>query len=160
MAVDGLGAFAGNHVAQGCQLGIASGIHLARCRQQGRQAVAVFQQILLPADQIHIAQQHLDLATDQQGFERRVVDIDVGNVDFLQCFGMGFDACQCVLYILELALHGQGEGRYTAFHAFEHVHAQQVDQAFLTIRLAEETFAATHLGAVFGVVGRLLVGST
>ena len=33
-----------------------------------------------------------------------------------------------------------------------------MDQAFFTIRLAEETFAATHLGAVLGVVGRLLVG--
>ena len=47
---------------------------LARCRQQGRQAVAVFQQVLLPANQIHIAQQHLDLAPDQQGLECRVVD--------------------------------------------------------------------------------------
>ena len=44
-----------------------------------------------------------------------------------------------------------------AFHALEHVDAQQVDQALLAVHLAEEALAAANLGAVFLVVGRLLV---
>jgi hypothetical protein len=32
--------------------------------------------------QVHVAQQHLDLAPDQQALEGRVVDVDVGDVDF------------------------------------------------------------------------------
>ena len=57
----------------------------------------------------------------------------------------------------KLALHGEGEGRDGALHALEHVDAQQVDQAFLAVHLAEEALAAANLGAVLRVVGRLLV---
>ena len=58
---------------------------------------------------------------------------------------------------LKLPLNGKREGRDRALHALEHIDPQQVDQTFFAIRLAEEAFAAPYLGAVFLVVGGLLV---
>jgi hypothetical protein len=43
----------------------------------------------------------------------------------------------------------QRERRHRAFHALEHVHAQQVDQAFFAVGLAEEAFAAADLVLYF-----------
>jgi hypothetical protein len=56
-----------------------------------------------------------------------------------------------------LALDREGERGHGALHALEHVDAQQVDEAFLAVDLAEEALAAANLGAVLLVVGGLLV---
>ena len=70
---------------------------------------------------------------------------------------MGLDLGQRGLHVGELALDREGEGGDGAFHPLQDVDAQQVDQAFLAVHLAEEALAAANLGAVLGVVGRLLV---
>ena len=156
-AIDGVAAFVLNHFAQAGELGVAGGIDLLGRCQQGGQAVAVFDEVLLPADQIDVAEQHLDLAPDQQALEGRVVDVDIGDVDFFDFVGVCFDMRQGGFHILQLPLDGQREGRHRAFHALEHIDAQQVNQAFFTVHLAEEALAAANLGAVLGVVGGLLV---
>ena len=70
---------------------------------------------------------------------------------------MGFDPGQRGLHVGKLALDREGKRCDRAFHPFQDVDAQQVDQAFLAVHLAEEALAAANLGAVLGVVGRLLV---
>ena len=152
-----------DHVAQLGQLGVACSIHLLGGGQQCGQPVAVLDEVLLPADEVHVAQQHLDLAADQQGFKGRVVDIDIGDVDFLDAiaafdaFGKALDVGQHGFNVFQLPLHRQREGRHGALHALEHVHPQQMDQAFFAVGLAEEALAAPDLGAVLGVVSGLLV---
>ena len=139
------------------QFGVAlSGDLLGRGQQRG-QAVAVFDQVLLPANQVHVAQQHFDFAPHQQGFKRRVFDVDVGNVDFFDTFVVVFDVRQHSFYVFQLPLHRQRKRRHSAFHALEHVDAQQVNQAFFPVGLPKKALAAPNLGAVFGVVGGLLV---
>ncbi len=112
---------------------------------------------MLPPNQVHIAEQHLDLAPDQQRFKRRVVDVHVGNVDLLDVGVAVLDVGQHGFHVLELPLNRQRKGRHGAFHALEHIHPQQVDQALFTVGLAEEALAAANLGAVLGIVGGLLV---
>ena len=121
------------------------------------QAVAVLDQVLLPADEVHVLKQHLDLAPDQQALEGRVVDVHVLDVDLLDRLGVALDLGQRGFHVGKLALDGEGEGGDRALHALEHVDAQQVDQALLAVHLAEEALAAANLGAVLRVVGRLLV---
>ena len=67
------------------------------------------------------------------------------------------DLGQGGLHVGELACERESKGGDRALHALEHVDAQEVDKAFLAVHLAEEALAAANLGAVFGVVGRLLV---
>ena len=55
-------------------------------------------------------------------------------------------------------LEREGERSDGTFHPLQHVDAQEVDEAFFAVHLAEEALAAANLRAVFGVVGRLLVG--
>ena len=139
------------------QLVIAGGADLLCCCVQGGQAVAIFNQVLLPAQQVYISQQNLDFATDQEGFKGGVVNVHIGDVELFNFFLMSFNARQHAFHIAQLSLHGQGKRRHGAFHAFEHVDTQQVNQAFFTICLAEEALAATNLGAVLLVIGFLLV---
>ena len=111
-----------------------------------------------PTDQVHVFEQDLDLAPDQEGLEGRVVHVHVGDVYLFDGFFMGLDFGEGGLHVGELALDREGEGGDGALHALEHVDAQEVDQAFLAVHLAEETLAATDAGAVFLVVSFLLVG--
>ena len=80
-----------DHLAQGGELGVACGIHLLGRREQRRQAVAVLDQVLLPADEVHVLQQYLHLAPDEQALEGRIVDVHIVDVDFLHLFGVGLD---------------------------------------------------------------------
>ena len=146
-----------DHLAQGGELGVTGSIHLRRRRMQGRQAIAIFDQVLFPADEVHVLQQHLHLAPDEQTLKRGVFNIHVLDVDLLQLLGVALDAGQRCLYVAQLTLYREGERRHRAFHALEHVDAQQVDQAFLAVGLPEEAFATANLGAVLLVVSGLLV---
>ena len=130
------------------ELGVARRAHLVRGGVECGEAVAVLDQVLLPADEVHVLQQHLDLAADEQALEGGIVDVHVLDVDLLQLLGVALDAGQRGFHVAQLALHGEGKGRHRAFHALEHVDAQQVDQAFLAVDLAEEALAAANLRAV------------
>jgi hypothetical protein len=68
-----------------------------------------------------------------------------------------FDPRQCGLNVPQLPLHGEREGWHRALHSLQHVHAQQVDQALLSVYLAEETLSTSDLRAVLPIVGILLV---
>ncbi len=105
---------------------------------QGGQAVAVLQEVLLPADEVDVLEQHLDLAPDQEALEGGVVEVDVVDVDLLDVAGLGLDAGEGGLDVAELALDGEGEGGDRALHALEDVDAEQVDEALLAVHLAEE----------------------
>ena len=54
--------------------------------------------------QVHVAQQHLDLAPDQQALESRVVDVHVVDVDLFNCLVVRFDPRQRRFDVGELAL--------------------------------------------------------
>ena len=82
-------------------------------------------EVLLPADEIDILQQHLHLAAHQQALEGGILDVDILNIDLFQIFGLGLDTREHGLYIAELALDRECEGRHSAFHALQDVHAQR-----------------------------------
>ena len=154
----GLLAFVLDHLAQSAaSLASRSASDLGRRRMERCQPVAVLDQVLLPADEVHILEQHLDLAADEQALEGGIVDVHILDVDLLHLLGMALDAGERGFHVPQLALHGEGEGRHRAFHALEHIDAQQVDQALLAVDLAEEALAAANLGAVLLVVRLLLV---
>src|SRR5690606_8695994 len=104
-----------------------------------------------------VTEQHLDLAPDEQRLESRIVYVDIGDVDFFELVRVRFNMGQRGFHIPELPLDRQREGRHRAFHALEHIDAKQVNQALFAVHLAEEALAAANLGAVLGVISRLLV---
>ena len=83
--------------AEGLELGVARRAHLLRRRQQRGEPVAVFDEVLPPADAVHVLEQHLDLAPDQQALESRVVDVHVLDVNFFDRLRLGFDLRQAWL---------------------------------------------------------------
>ena len=155
--VDRVLALVSDQVTQAEQLVIACGADLFCCCIQGGKPVAVFDEVLLPTYQVHVAEQHLDLATHEQGFKGGVVNVHIGDVEFFDLCRVRIDTGQSGFYILQLAMYCECEGRDGAFHALEHVDAQQVNQALFTVHLPEEAFATANLGAVLLVVGFLLV---
>src|SRR3546814_7459800 len=70
---------------------------------------------------------------------------------------VGIDLGEKRVHVIELALDGEGERRDRAFHALQDIDPQQMNQAFLAVDLPEEALAAPDFGAVFFVVGGLLV---
>ena len=70
---------------------------------------------------------------------------------------MIFDASQRSFHVTKLSPHCQGERWHRTFHALQHIHTEQVDQAFLTVCLPEEALATADFGAVFLIVGSLLM---
>ena len=86
--IDGVPAFPGNNVTQGCQFGISTRINLGCRCVKSCQPVTIFNELLLPTDQIHIMKQDLDLAANEQAFEGGIVKVNIGNVDLikLSCF--------------------------------------------------------------------------
>ena len=150
--------FAGDDLPQRLQLGIAGSGDLAGGGGQRRQAVAIVVQVLAPARQIHVAEQHLDLAADQKPLVAGIVHVDIRDIDLFHLFGAGLDAGQGGVDVGELALDGEGEGGDGALHALQDVDAQQMNQALFAVHLAEESVAATDADAVFGVVLATLVG--
>src|SRR5690606_27734185 len=80
------------------------------------------------------------------------------DVDFLKLLRLGVDAAQGGFDVPELALNREREGHHRALHPLEDVHAEEVNEAFLAVNLAEEARAALDLGAVSPVVSFLLVG--
>jgi hypothetical protein len=99
----------GDHVAQRQQLGIAAGIYLRAAARNRWPGGCGLRSGPAPADQVHIAQQHLDLAADQQALKGRVVDVHVGNVDSSIVSSRCASMRRAWLHILELALHGQAK---------------------------------------------------
>ena len=91
-------------LAEGLELGVPRRAHLLCRREQRGQPVAVFDEVLPPADAIHVLEQYLYLAPDQQALESRVFGVYVCNVDFFKGLGLGFDLRQCGLHVGELAL--------------------------------------------------------
>ena len=74
---------------------------------QGRQAITVLDEVLFPTDQIHIPQEHLDLTSDQKALEGRIVDINVGDIDFVDFICMRFDPSQRGFHVFQLPMHGE-----------------------------------------------------
>ena len=93
----------------------------------------------------------------KQALESGIVEVNILDFNFLHRLFMCFNLGQRRLHISELPFDRQRKRRDRAFHTFKHVDAEQVDQTFLSVHLAEEALAATNLCAVFGIVGRLLV---
>ncbi len=90
--------------------------------------------------------------------ERRIVHIHVVDVDFFDRICRARRSCAKRRFdVGKLPLEREGERRDGTFHPLEDVDPQQVDEAFLAVDLAEKALAAADLGAVFLVVGRLLV---
>ena len=139
------------------QLRVSIRRHKASGGQQRAETITVLGKILPPTNAINVLQQHLDLAANEQRFEGGIIDIDIVDGRFLNGIVMGVDLGEQGLDVSELALDGQRERSDRAFHPLQDIHAQQVNEAFLAVYLAEETLAAANFGAVFLVVSRLLV---
>ena len=105
--IDGVLALAGDLLPQFQQLVVACNADLLCRRIQRGKAVAVLDQVLFPAQQINVAQQHLDLATNQQGFKGRVIDVHVFDVQLFDFLAVRFDLCQGFFDVLKLAMHRQ-----------------------------------------------------
>ena len=86
-----------------------SGRYLPGRGVKRRQPVAVLDQVLLPSHRIDVLKQNLDLATDQEAFEGRILDVDVRDIQFLKFACLFLDARQEYLDVGKLTLHGQGE---------------------------------------------------
>ena len=143
--LSGCAALLLDDLAESLELGVTRRAHLFRRREQRGQPVAVFDEVLPPADAVHVLQQHLDLAPDEQALESRVFDVHVLDVDLLHRLRLGFDLGQRGLHVGELALDREGKRGDRAFHPLEDVHAQQVNQALLAVHLPEEALAAANL---------------
>ena len=94
VGVDGLAALAADDLTEGVELGIPRRAHLLGRRVERGQPVAVLDEVLPPTDAVHVLEQHLDLAPDQQALERRIVHIHVFDVDLIDRFGVGFEPGQ------------------------------------------------------------------
>lgn len=75
--------FLRDDAAQRLQFGIARGSHLLRCRKQRGEAVAVLREILLPAHEVHILEQHFYFSAHEQRLKRGIVHVEVFDFDFL-----------------------------------------------------------------------------
>ena len=157
VGIERLSALAFNDIAKSMELGVTRGSHLFRRRQECGKPVAVFDEVLPPADAVHVLEQHFHLAPDQQALKSRVVRVHVSNVNFFNRIRLGFDLGKCRLHVGELAREREGKRCDRTFHPLEDVHPQQVDKAFLAVHLPEEALATANLRAVLGVIGRLLV---
>ena len=155
--IDRLAALVRDHLAQRTELGIACSIDLLGGGDERSQPVAILDQILPPAHEIHILEQHLHLATHDQALEGWIVEIQVLDLEFFYLFRLRLDACERSLHVAELALHGKRKRGHSALHALEHIDAQQVDQALFTVHLAEETGTTLHLRTILAVVGLLFM---
>ena len=144
-AIERLAALALDDLAKSAELGVARRTHLLRRRKQRGEPVAVFDEVLPPADAVHVLEQHFDLAPNQQALESRVINVDVLDVDFLDGFRVGFDFGKGGFHVGELALDREGERSDRTLHPLEDVHPQQVDKAFFAVHLPEETLAAANL---------------
>ena len=91
VGVDRLTTLAADDLAEGVELGVSRRAHLLGSREERRKPVAVLDEVLPPADVVHVLKQHLDLAPDQQALERRIVDVHVVDVDLLNRIVMGVD---------------------------------------------------------------------
>ena len=156
-ALSGWRHFALDDLAESGELGVTRRADLLRRREERGQAVAVLDEVLPPADAVHVLEQHLDLAPDQQALESRIVHVHVLDVDLFHRLRVGFDLGQRGLHVGKLAREREGKGSDRTLHPLQDVHPQQVDEAFFAVHLAEEALAAANLSAVLGVVGRLLV---
>ena len=65
--------------------------------------------ILSPPNTVNVLKQHFDLPTDKQGFEGRIIDIDVVNRNLVNRVVVRVDLCEQRVDIGKLALNGQGE---------------------------------------------------
>src|SRR6185295_6950381 len=148
LTIDRVTALVRDDFAEGGELGVAFSGDLAGRADHGCQTIAILNEILLPAHEVHVLQQHLDLAADQQALEGRILDVHVVDVDLLQILRLGLNASKRRLHVLELPLDGQRERDDRAFHPLEDVHTQEVNQALFAVHLPEETRAPLHLGAV------------
>src|SRR3546814_12552781 len=83
--------------------------------------------------------------------------INIVNGQLIDGLLVGIDLGEKRVHVIELALDGEGERRDRAFHALQDIDPQQMNQAFLAVDLPEEALAAPDFGAVFFVVGGLLV---
>ena len=70
---------------------------------------AIFDQLLFPADQVHVLQQHLYFAPDEQALEGGIVEVHVLDVDLVHLVRVALDAGQCCLHVAQLALDGECE---------------------------------------------------
>lgn len=62
---------------------------------------------LTPPYEIDVLKQYLHLAADQEPLKRRVLDVDIGDVDFLDLVGFGVEVCERLLNVLQLSAEGQ-----------------------------------------------------
>ena len=105
-----------DHGAQVGQLGVSGLVHLLGGIEEGRQAVAILDQVLLPADKIDVLQQHLDLATDQQCLEGRIVDLDIRDFRFVHLVRCGFNPIDGCVHVFQLPPNRQGKRAHRTLH--------------------------------------------
>ena len=124
---------------------------------QRREAIAIFDQILFPANLVDVLKEDLDLAADQQTLECRVFDVHFRDVDLFHLVSLILQARERALHVGELAPHRKRKGGHRALHALQRVDAKKLHQALLAIHLPEESLAPFELGAVLRVVRLPLV---
>ena len=101
---------------------------------------------------IDVPKQNLDLAADEEALEGRVLDVDVGDVELFDFTYLLLDAREERINVRKLALHGQRERGDRTLHAFQHVHAEKLDEALLAVELPENSTSAAKSGAVLRVI--------
>jgi len=151
--IDRLAAFVLYDLAQRCQLGVTGAIDPRGLGMQCREPVAVFDEVLAPAHLVHVIEQNLDLVAEQQGLEGGIIQIDLLDLNLFETVVVVVDSGEHGIDVAKLPLDRQCERRHGALHALEYVDAQQIDQAFFAVHLAEHAGAAADPGAVLAVVG-------
>src|SRR5579862_6985109 len=89
--IDGVVCLFNNDLAEDLKLCVAGRANLLCSRVKGCKAVAILSKVLLPAHEVYVVKQHLDLAPNQQALERGIVYVNVFNVNFFHGCGVGID---------------------------------------------------------------------
>lgn len=115
----------------------------------------VLQEVLAPADQVHVRDENPDLATtDRQLVRAQVVALLLVERVRAVVGLVAVDRTQVRVDALQLPAHRQPEGVDGTLQPLEDVHPHQVDQALLSVGLLETTLATLQASRVLiGVLG-------
>jgi hypothetical protein len=87
------------------QLGVTRSIDLAGSRVERRQSIAVLDEVLLPADEVDVIEQHFDLTANQKALEGGIVDVHIVDIDLFEFLGVSFDKGERGFHVPQLSLY-------------------------------------------------------
>src|SRR4051812_48264895 len=97
-------------------------------------------------------EEYLDLTTNEETLKRRVVYVNVFDVNFFNRLFMGLNLGKGRFHVGELPVQRERERGNGTLHTLKDVDPKEMDEALFAVELAEKAFSAANAGAVLRVV--------